>query len=122
MSLCGELVLAIHEAKKEAAEEFSENSINDIEQLEELGGFSENRVKDLEHLAASMFSVLSFSHWGVGQKNGNEHISGLLLYPKIIYRLSIWKPTETFRFEVQNRIDNRPSDDGVSIRNVSAEI
>jgi hypothetical protein len=31
-----------------------------------------------------MFSVLSFSHWGVGQKNGNEPISGLLLYPKSI--------------------------------------
>ena len=77
MSSCGQLVVAIHEVKKEAA-----------------GIFSKITIKNIEQLAAYMFSVLAFSHWGVGQKNGNEPISGLLLYPTAIYRLSIWKPTE----------------------------
>jgi serine/threonine protein kinase len=77
MSSCGQLVVAIHEAKKAAA-----------------GIYSNSTIKDIEQLAAYMFSVLAFSHWGVGQKNGNEPISGLLLYPTAIYRLSIWKPTE----------------------------
>ena len=77
MSSCGQLVVAIHEAKNEAA-----------------GIFSKITIKNIEQLAAYMFSVLAFSHWGVGQKNGNESISGLLLYPTAIYRLSIWKPTE----------------------------
>ena len=78
MSSCSQLVIALYEAKKAAA-----------------GVSSKTSIKDIEHLAAYMFSVLAFSHWGVGRKEGNEPISGLLLYPTAIYRLSIWKPTQT---------------------------
>ena len=78
MSSCGQLVIALYEAKKAAA-----------------GVSLKTSIKDIEHLAAYMFSVLAFSHWGVGRKEGNEPISGLLLYPTAIYRLSIWKPTQT---------------------------
>ena len=77
MSSCGQLVYSVQETKKVAT-----------------GISTKSTIKDFEQLAGYMFTALAFSHWGVGQKNGNEIISGLLVYPTAIYRLSIWKPTE----------------------------
>ena len=45
-----------------------------------------------------MIVAVAFSQWGVGQKKNDEPIVGLLVYPTRIYRLSLWKPTDTRRY------------------------
>ena len=78
MSPCSKLVYAIQEIKKVASRIETKTS-----------------MKDIVKLAAYMISALAFSLWGAAEKKGNETISGLLIYPTAIYRLSIWKPSES---------------------------
>jgi hypothetical protein len=78
MSACGNHLLAFAEAKKEASNMSTQISTRDIQQL-----------------AAYMFSALAYSHWGGKITRGDEPISALLIYPTKIFRLSMWK-SKTF--------------------------
>ena len=87
MSDCGRMVIAVEEAKKKAGCVGTWAAMDDIKQL-----------------ATYMFSAVAYSQWGLGQKPGSECIIGLLIYPNIIYRLSIWKPNEEV-FGFMHRIE-----------------
>ena len=90
-SECGKLVLYVEEAKMLTSDVGMEQVLDDIKQL-----------------VASMLSVVALSQWGLGQKPGSKPIFGLLVYPTIIYRVSIWKSSDSatgLMHKIENAIE-----------------
>ena len=77
MSACGIIALEVQEAKNKPEPRF----------------VPDDTMQKLHQLAGYMLSVVSFSVWGV--MKSTKPIVGLLVYPSVMYRLSISKPDDS---------------------------